>query len=431
MERSAPMRQCAFLLVSAGNNDIAEGRIEQAIEKNLTMLQMAKHQYQQPTAIEVMVGLAIERLSTKQLRNIVVTCDVTEERLRVIENCLAGIEHDWSCDLTRFLEHDKLMSKSLLSMVYQMNSKGKTRLSRNPWAQMGAFLKEQSDANEIEDQEAIDFLKSLMYPTYWKKKLIKARTILGWFFMPSTPQKAAKIIDASYEKYYAMIDPNFDWQQKPQDIFQYFTQWDFTKIRLNFRYLTKLLANMAEGTYYMLHDLYLRSVAEQRGTLLIIALRRYKNENGRWPEGLDEVKGLASEEVFVDPINGDAFVYKLIEEDFMLYSVGKNGINEGGIRREVVDPNAAKEPVDPNFFKEMLEIELELEPEFIREMIDPNFSEEIPDTNVLMEMIDPNVLKEMFDPNDYRPKITIEDDVLIWPPKHPELKEEDPDDRQQ
>lgn len=431
MKRLAPMRQCAFLLVSAANNDIAEGCIQQVIEKNFAILQMAKHQYQQPTAIEIIVGIAIERLSTKQLRHFIVTSDVTEEHLRVIENYLAGIEHDWSCDVHKFIEHDRLMAKSNLSSFYQINSRGKTRLSRDPLAQFRALLKEKSNANQIEDQETIDFLNSLEYPTYWHKKLTKAGIILKWFFMPSTPQKAAKIIDAAYERYYAMAEPDFDWQREPPELLSFITRCNFLLSSLSFNYLIEYTTALGEGPYYSLHDSYLQSIAEQRGTLLIIALSRYKNENGRWPEGLDSVKGLAAEEIFVDPISGDAFVYKLIDEDFTLYSTGKNGIDEGGIHREVVDPNAAKEPVDPNFYKEMLEIRVELEPEFIRELIDPNFSEEIPDINVLMEMLGPNVLKEMFDPNDYRPKITVEDDLLIWPLKHPELKEEDPDDRQQ
>jgi len=87
-----------------------------------------------------------------------------------------------------------------------------------------------------------------------------------------------------------------------------------------------------EPTYYSIHDTYLRAIAQQRGSGLIIALRRYKNKNGNWPVSLDEIKSLATAEIFVDPINGDSFIYKLTDENFTLYSKGKNNIDEDGKR---------------------------------------------------------------------------------------------------
>ena len=328
MKRLPKMRQCAFLLVSAANNDIAEGRIEQAIDNNFAILQMAKHQFQQPMMVDMLVGIAIESLAANQFNRFVVTGDATEGHLSVIEKALAGVKHDWFSNLRKFIENDRLMTKSLLSMLYQTNSKGKTRLSRNPLAQMGALLKEQSDANEIEDQEAIDFLKSLLYPTYWQKKLVKTGVILEWFFMPSTPQKAAKIIDVSYDRYYAMAKPNFDWKKEPGEF--PITSLFSTRARYNYQYLVTLLANMAEGGYYRFHDLYLRAAADNKGGRLIIALRRYKNKTGRWPENLDDIEPTAPAEIFVDPLNNDSFIYKLTADGFTLYSKGKNNIDEEG-----------------------------------------------------------------------------------------------------
>jgi hypothetical protein len=65
---------------------------------------------------------------------------------------------------------------------------------------------------------------------------------------------------------------------------------------------------------------------------LIVTLRRYKNKHGRWPESLDSIKDRVPEEILVDPINGGSFVYKLTEENFTLYSKGKNNIDEAGER---------------------------------------------------------------------------------------------------
>ena len=308
--RLAPMRRWAMLLIRAANNDLGDGRVNQAIEKNLAILQMAKHQYQQPTIIDVLVGIAIEAFATKQFNKFVVTGNAKEEHLSVVEKALAGIKHDWSSDLPKILDIEKLYSKNTFCMLgYQINPKGKIRLSRG----LTGVFKAQ-------------FMEAMPPPTYWHRKLTKACTILGWFFVPSTPQKAAKIIDASYEKYYSMADFDFDWKKEPRE----FPVISLFRFKFNYRFMVELLANMLEETYYKIHDLYLRTMAEQRGSQLIIALRRYKNKNGRWPENLDEVKPLVGAETFVDPFNNGSFVYKLTDNNFKLYSKGKNNIDEKG-----------------------------------------------------------------------------------------------------
>jgi len=94
-----------------------------------------------------------------------------------------------------------------------------------------------------------------------------------------------------------------------------------------------------EGTVERIQEIYLRQLAYRRGSRILIALRRYKNTNGRWPQTLDGIKNLAPADILIDPINGGSFVYKLTEENFILYSKGKNNIDEGGIHKVTFDPN--------------------------------------------------------------------------------------------
>lgn len=77
---------------------------------------------------------------------------------------------------------------------------------------------------------------------------------------------------------------------------------------------------------------YLRLLARRRGTHVILALRKYKNHNANWPQSLEDVKPLAPPEAFIDPLNDGAFVYKLTEDHFTLYSRGENNIDESGNR---------------------------------------------------------------------------------------------------
>lgn len=312
MKLLAAMRLWAQLLVSAANNDLAEGRADAGLEKCLCMIQMASYLCQQPTEIDVLVGLAIEALAIKQIKRFIATGDATAEHLRIIEESLAKIKHDWSSDFPKILEYEKLSSKNWVgSMIYQINPKGEVRLSRDPMATMRSRFPQ-----EVPPQ------------TYWQRKLTKAGVTLGWFLMPSTPQKAAKIIDASFETFYPMAEPDFDWQKEPRELS--ITSLFSPRVRFNYRYMVKLLADMSEKGYYRLHDIFLRVTAEQRGSLLLIALRRYKNKNGNWPKSLDDIKDITAPENLIDPINDGSFVYKLTDDNFTLYSKGKNNIDEHG-----------------------------------------------------------------------------------------------------
>jgi hypothetical protein len=311
------MRHCAFLLVSSANNDMAEGQTDAALEKWLCLIQMGKHLCQQPAILDTMTGFAFEGLATKQLKRFIITGEPAESHLSVLEQALQNVKLDWRSDLPKFLEYEKLFEKNTICcLAYQRNPQGKARLSRDP---IMSILRIQFPEEKV---------PSL---SYWQRKLTGASAvILDWFFMPSTPQKASKIIDASFEKYYAMTDPNFTWQKEPPPLFSKPTS--FYQLRFDFCYFAKVIADMQEHILYDNHKFYLRQTAENRGSRIVIALRRYKNKTSHWPENLEEVKPLALAEIFVDPLNNDSFIYKLTDEGFTLYSKGKNNIDEGGKR---------------------------------------------------------------------------------------------------
>jgi hypothetical protein len=328
INRNPAMRRWAFLLVSAVNNDIAEDRVDEALQKNLTLLQMGNHLFQQRTKADLLVGMAIRALALPEFRRFIITGAPEETHLRTVEEALENVKCDWGSDLIRILESDKLSTKRWFARYYDINPKGKIRLSRDPLAEIRANCRKALRNEKIDDEQLQDSYERIAYPSYFEKKLVKAYTALRWFYIPSNPQKAASIIDAAYERYYAMANPDFDWQKEAREFPM--TSLFSMSVRFNYLRLIERLAGMSEKIYYRLHDQYLRVTSNIRGVRIMIALRQYKNKHSHWPETLDEVKPPAPAEIFVDPINKGSFVYKLTEENFTLYSKGKNNIDEDG-----------------------------------------------------------------------------------------------------
>lgn len=81
-------------------------------------------------------------------------------------------------------------------------------------------------------------------------------------------------------------------------------------------------------------ELSTRSEAQRRATLLATNLKAYRHQHGSYPESLD---ALGAGEFLADPFSGDRFAYRRVGDDFVLYSVGSNLSDEGGVH----DPRKA------------------------------------------------------------------------------------------
>lgn len=87
--------------------------------------------------------------------------------------------------------------------------------------------------------------------------------------------------------------------------------------------LTPALERIIEISY--------RRKAETEATLTIIAILRYRQVIGNFPESLDElITGGYLKELPLDPFSNKPLIYKKAEGDFVLYSVGLNFIDDGG-----------------------------------------------------------------------------------------------------
>ncbi len=298
-DRLSAMSDWVKLLIRAANNDRGDNRIDLAVEKYVSALRMANL----VLTDEIMLGCIIYGQITRPLNRLVVTDSLKTEHLDLLDKEVKDIDFNWRTNLLRMIEYDKLKLKNIWAMFYEINAKGKTRLSRG-------LSQDKFDKKLNIDRPQIPF----------RKQLIKLGTIFVRFWVPSSPNKLADIIDASYEKYYAAAEPGYGWDEHLQKPYP-------APLRFNFAFMIRLMFQPRD-----IHDIYLVSMARKRATQIIIALKRYKNKQGHWPESLEGIKSLASSDIFVDPINDGDFVYRLTEENFTLYSRDENNIDEKGER---------------------------------------------------------------------------------------------------
>ena len=318
-DRNSAIRRLARLLIIAINNDLAEGRIDKATQKIVTNLQMAKHQYQQPTTIDWMVGISVETLTILYLNRIVIEKEALDTHLIIIEKALPDINNDWNSVFAKNIEFDKLWTTIELTNYYEVNIKGRIRLSRDPWGQLRAAGRELYQDAEIDNDQLNATLADILYPSYLQKKLIKAKTILRWFTMPSDPEKAAEILDTCLDNYDFMAEPDFDWNKQPQ-IPDSFNRWSyFYRLVFYNMHIEQLIADKWAENKYSSYDFYLRTLTLRRGSRLLLAIKQYYNQHSTWPPNLDAIKSAAPAEAFIDPVTGNPLEYENHGERFSLY----------------------------------------------------------------------------------------------------------------
>jgi hypothetical protein len=61
-----------------------------------------------------------------------------------------------------------------------------------------------------------------------------------------------------------------------------------------------------------------------------LAIRRYQQRHGNWPETLAAVVPDELKAVPIDPFSEKPLVYRVAGDDFVLYSVGQDGVDDGG-----------------------------------------------------------------------------------------------------
>jgi hypothetical protein len=229
-DRVRSMRRWGFLLAVAANNDIAEGRIDDATTKWQCLLRMEDHLRQQPDIFDQLLANHLGELALQSLVRFITTGNHAERHLQKMAALPLPMRDHWA-------EYDREARVTDALIVQRV-------------------------------AEQIDLLSSLRHPI---------------------------------------------------EAFRLFR-------------VTRAVNSLADdqSRFDTVGDLYRRNIATARGIRILVALRRYKDTNGRWPARLQEIQTRLPEEALTDPCNKGSFVYRLTPDGFRLYSRGQNNVDEEG-----------------------------------------------------------------------------------------------------
>jgi len=107
-DRLNAIKRGARLLIRSANNDVGDSRIEDAIKKQIAVIRIVRHLYQQPSLINTLVGIAFEVRAHEWSGRLIVEGNLTKAQLNLIEKTLRGIAPPRSTNRPVVLAYDRL-----------------------------------------------------------------------------------------------------------------------------------------------------------------------------------------------------------------------------------------------------------------------------------------------------------------------------------
>ncbi|MBM4103710.1 MAG: hypothetical protein FJ263_06600 [Planctomycetes bacterium] len=297
---------------------------QEQIDNGITLLQMGKHLSDQPNLLNLLSGLAVAGTGQNQLNKNVMDNAITLQQIDAIENALQQSKFDMASQWPQILECERFYVKDVYALMYEVHASGKIRFTHGLYQNL--FNIARKDPNE--------------FPR-WTKFQKKIFPLSMWFVLPDKPDSIFQMIDTAYQPYYA-ANWSGCFNTKPKRPFYpnaEFQNFPFHTSQWNIRGCVDLLAAMTQSIINNFHYTLSKSEADRRGCLLLCAMQQYRHQHRDWPGKLEDLLPAVSEELLTDPVSQERFVYKNAGDSIILYGKGEDGIDSGGKRRSVYDPN--------------------------------------------------------------------------------------------
>ena len=295
------------LLLRSANLDLGEGRFDAALEKQLAIVHIAQHLYDQQSLFDQSGAFHIELLASRALETTIIEHCHDPNTLRTIETAFMELDSGWAKSWPAIIERDKLVAKNIAGLFYEVNNDGRTRISHQSLYAL---------------QEGLGYQPRRMF---LKQHEMNRLAVIGfWLSLPFTPKGMADLIDKRFDHY--------SLQTQKGDTPEYIPVQRIWQMGWNCRSPVDWMAMQQVKWFWALDGQDKRHDALVSLTQIFVALKQYRLEHNRWPDTLIELNAV-SPYILIDPVHGGPFVYRPHGDDFLLYSLGPNGVDDKGVNQ--------------------------------------------------------------------------------------------------
>ena len=292
------------LVLRSANLDLGEGRFEAGLEKQLAVIRLSQHLYNQHSLFDQSAAFDIELLASRVLETTIIHHCSDPKTLAALEAAFGDLDSGWAKSWAAIIEREKLLVKTIGGMFYEIDSHGRLRISHRSMYAL---------------QEGLGYQPQRLFLK--QHEMNRLAVIAMRLSLPFTPEGMARLIDQRFDHY--------SLQTQKGDTPEYIPPQRVWTQGVNCKSVIDWQARQQVRWFWALDGQHKRHLALKHLVQIFAALKRYQLEHGCWPQALCDTPVPA--EALEDPVHGRPFAYRRMNGDFYLYSLGPNGADDNGL----------------------------------------------------------------------------------------------------
>jgi len=277
-----------------------QGRYEDTFDDMKACYRFGRHLRGDKSLIEQLVGIAIEAIAVQTIRDIIGKYQIDSVTLATFQQDFEQMIADEN--FTVSFKFEKLAMYDVIQRCFTEDRFGEGHLSLDGLRLVGS----------VTDSELFEFI---LEGKHWT-------TPLHVLFTHPNKQESREMVDRCYA-FWDKIAQKTPAQIRAEGIDTEKEAMEIIKGNILLEILTPAIGRVCEIAH--------RNRIDVEATLAVIAILRYKEDVGDYPENLDElIEAGLLKALPIDPYSDQPLVYKGTESDFVLYGVGENFKDDGG-----------------------------------------------------------------------------------------------------
>lgn len=295
LPHAAPVRDLGRVGVALGNQALADGRPADALGAYADVMRAGAQQRQGPTLIENLVGIAMQNMAAESTLDAYAAAGDAIDFGAAAEQLAAAYRE--APPMTHTLQTERAFILDVVQRLYAYDeASGRYQVSADGVSEFRALT--QGVGAETAPLEALGM-----------------GVALGAIGFEGMTRQANAHYDAMTEAFAA---PYSQGSAALQELEQ---RVDNPAYRAGNPVLSTLLPALSRA-----YQNGTQAEANRRATLLVTQIKAHQQRTGQYPASLAEVGGSG----LIDPYTGQPFAYRAQDGDFSLYSLGANGVDDGG-----------------------------------------------------------------------------------------------------